>query len=160
VPLSLRESEALPKCDQCGGSRFQRDSIFEAMREHGSSTAELRVPPSAEPPLWLEEARHTLHRPGPHMVLGDEDVGVLDFPLDRGWTRVGRSPTAEICLDDPSVSRRHAMIVAEPGRRPRVFDDRSLNGILLNGAEVEWGELRDGDELTIGRFCLHFLAGA
>lgn len=158
MPLALRESEALPECDRCGGSRFRRDSIFTAMRGHGTSTAELSVPLPAERPLWLEEARQTLHGPGPHLVAGDEDVGVLEFPIDRGWTRIGRSPTADVCLDDPSVSRRHAMLVAEPGQRPRVFDDRSLNGILLNGEKVEWGQLRDGDELTVGRYRLYFLS--
>jgi hypothetical protein len=160
MPLSLHETERLPSCPRCGGPRFRRDSIFEAMRDHGAGTAELAVPPPTEPPLWLEEARHTLHRPGPHLVAGDEDLGVLEFPIERGWTRIGRSPIAEVCLDDPSVSRRHALIVTEPGRPPRAFDDRSLNGILLNGEKIEWAELADGDELTIGRYRLYFLAGA
>jgi pSer/pThr/pTyr-binding forkhead associated (FHA) protein len=38
-----------------------------------------------------------------------------------------------------------------------VLDDRSLNGILLNGEPVEWGRLNDGDELLIGRFHVYAL---
>jgi pSer/pThr/pTyr-binding forkhead associated (FHA) protein len=39
----------------------------------------------------------------------------------------------------------------------RVLDDRSLNGLFLNGERVEWHDLVDGDELVIGRYKLHFL---
>jgi pSer/pThr/pTyr-binding forkhead associated (FHA) protein len=60
-------------------------------------------------------------------------------------------------LDDPSVSRRHALIVAEPGKKLRVLDDRSLNGVFLNGETVDWGPLHDGDELAIGRYRLYVL---
>jgi pSer/pThr/pTyr-binding forkhead associated (FHA) protein len=60
-------------------------------------------------------------------------------------------------LDDPSVSRRHALVVAEPGKQLRVLDDRSLNGVFVNGEAVDWGVLRDGDELAIGRFRLYAL---
>ena len=38
-----------------------------------------------------------------------------------------------------------------------MLDDRSLNGVLLNGEMVEWGRLADGDELTIGRYRLFAL---
>jgi pSer/pThr/pTyr-binding forkhead associated (FHA) protein len=74
------------------------------------------------------------------------------------WTRIGRSANADIRLDDPSVSRRHALIVLE-GRSLRILDDRSLNGVFLNGDIVEWGRLHDGDELTIGRYRLYALQG-
>ena len=73
----------------------------------------------------------------------------------RGWTRIGRSRRSDLCLDDPSVSRRHALIVAEPGRELRVLDDRSLNGVFINGRAIDWSPLRDGDRLTIGRFDLY-----
>ena len=39
----------------------------------------------------------------------------------------------------------------------RVLDDRSLNGVFLNGEIVEWGRLEDGDELAIGRYRLFAL---
>ena len=36
-----------------------------------------------------------------------------------------------------------------------MLDDRSLNGVFVNGETVEWGPLRDGDELGIGRYSLY-----
>ena len=39
----------------------------------------------------------------------------------------------------------------------RVMDDRSLNGVFVNGQRVEWQVLHDGDEIVVGRYRLHFL---
>jgi pSer/pThr/pTyr-binding forkhead associated (FHA) protein len=49
------------------------------------------------------------------------------------------------------------LVVAEPGEILRVLDDRSLNGVYVNGEAVEWGPLEDGDELTVGRYSLFAL---
>jgi pSer/pThr/pTyr-binding forkhead associated (FHA) protein len=89
--------------------------------------------------------------------MSDDDGAIRTFPIERGWTRIGRSANADLRLDDPSVSRRHALVVAEPGKELRVLDDRSLNGIFVNGETVEWGPLHDGDELAIGRYSLYAL---
>ncbi len=155
--LSIEESEALPDCPHCGGSRFRRDSIFEAHQEHGGGTIEFPVPSHTVAPSWLREARQSLSRPGHYLLYRDGDDEVEIFAIERGWTRIGRSVAADLRLDDPSVSRRHALVVAEPGKGLRVLDDRSLNGVFVNGEPVEWGPLEDGDELVIGRFCLYAL---
>jgi len=39
----------------------------------------------------------------------------------------------------------------------RVLDDRSLNGVFVNGERIEWHPLRDGDELVVGRHRLSFV---
>jgi pSer/pThr/pTyr-binding forkhead associated (FHA) protein len=59
-------------------------------------------------------------------------------------------------FDDPTVSRRHALIVRQADG-VRVLDDRSLNGVFVNGERVEWRVLADGDEIVVGRYRLHFL---
>ena len=64
-----------------------------------------------------------------------DDVRVV--PLEREWTRIGRSLAADVRFDDPTVSRRHALIVRQPDG-VRVLDDRSLNGVFVNGERVEW----------------------
>jgi hypothetical protein len=71
-------------------------------------------------------------------------------PIPVGWSRIGRSPTADIRLDDPAVSRRHALLVHEADRNLQVIDDRSLSGVYVNGRRVHWAELSDGDELRLG----------
>ncbi len=62
---------------------------------------------------------------------------------------IGRSPSADIVLDDASVSRRHA-VVAKRGEKTVILDDRSLNGVQVNGVRVSEKELVDGDSVLIG----------
>lgn len=85
-----------------------------------------------------------------HLIVDGQQVA-----LPEGTTRIGRSPTADICLEDPSVSRRHAMVLRE-GDRVRILDDRSLNGTWVNGERVSAKELEDGDVVTLGRNELTF----
>lgn len=154
--LSLRENDQLPACPRCGTGEYRRDSIFEPMQEHGQ-TAEISLPDDISTPAWLSQARSMLPSPGRYIALCDDDGEVEIFAIKQGWTRIGRSATADIRLDDPSVSRRHALVVSEQPDSLRVLDDRSLNGVFLNGEIVEWGRLDDGDELTIGRYRLFAL---
>ena len=154
--LALRETDHLPECPACGTSRFRRDSIFASLQEHGSPTLEFAVTAQREPPGWLDQARERLAEPGCHLAMRERGK-LVTFHLELGWTKIGRCHRAEINLDDPSVSRRHALIATDPGRHPRVLDDRSLNGVLVNGHKVEWAELKQGDELTIGRYRLYLL---
>ncbi|MFN8216273.1 MAG: FHA domain-containing protein [Solirubrobacterales bacterium] len=152
--LTLEEPEPLPACPRCGSSRFRRDSIFLARQEHGERTVEHALPADTEPPDWLPEARRGL-APGTYLAYRDDGGSLVRTALDRGWTRIGRGPACDLVLDDPTVSRRHALIVAEPGQQAQVLDDRSLNGVFVNGAAVDLGPLADGDRLTIGRFELY-----
>ena len=73
---------------------------------------------------------------------------------------MGRSLSADVRFDDPTVSRRHALVYREPSGGARILDDRSLNGVFVNGERVELAELDDGDEIAIGRFTLFFLRRA
>lgn len=154
--LALRETDPLPECAVCGTSRFRRDSIFSGLQEHGSPTLEWAVSGQRDSQVWIDEAREQLTEPGYHLALRDNGE-VRTFHLDVGWIKLGRCDRAEICLDDPSVSRRHAIIATDEGRPPRILDDRSLNGVLVNSRKIEWTELSDGDELAIGRYRLYVL---
>jgi pSer/pThr/pTyr-binding forkhead associated (FHA) protein len=104
---------------------------------------------------WLAAAREQLTEPGEYLVYADGEQTV-NVPLLQEWTRVGRSLAADVRFDDPTVSRRHALIVRQPDG-VRVLDDRSLNGVFVNGRRVEWSVLKDGDEIVVGRYRLHFL---
>jgi pSer/pThr/pTyr-binding forkhead associated (FHA) protein len=93
-------------------------------------------------------------RPAPGRYLAIEDAGeIVMFALGEreGQTlRIGRSTAADIVLDDASVSRRHAVIVHRGGRTV-ILDDRSLNGVFVNGERVGEAVLNDGDGIAIGR---------
>ena len=95
---------------------------------------------------------------GPALAL-DRGQGPETIDLEEGWTRIGRSSNADVRLDDPTVSRRHALVVHTPEGDLRALDDRSLNGLFVNGELVEWAPLEDGDELEIGRYRLYVLTG-
>jgi pSer/pThr/pTyr-binding forkhead associated (FHA) protein len=95
----------------------------------------------------------TVGRPAPGRYLAVEDgAEIVMFALGEreGQTlHIGRSPAADIVLDDASISRRHAVIVHRGGRC-LILDDRSLNGVLVNGHRVGEAVLSDGDSIVIG----------
>jgi pSer/pThr/pTyr-binding forkhead associated (FHA) protein len=109
----------------------------------------------AERPDWLDEARANLPAPGKYLAYEDSGRRVC-VPVSREWTRIGRSLAADVRFDDATVSRRHALVVSQPDG-VRVLDDRSLNGVYVNGRRVEWSALRDGDEILVGRHRIFFL---
>jgi pSer/pThr/pTyr-binding forkhead associated (FHA) protein len=69
---------------------------------------------------------------------------------------IGRSPSADILLDDVTVSRDHARIVRRPDGL-YIEDAASLNGTYVNRQRVEAHRLEDGDEVQVGKFKLTFL---
>lgn len=74
--------------------------------------------------------------------------------LTAAVTTIGRDVSADITIDDPGVSRRHAEIrISHDGPHLQVFvrDLGSTNGTYLNGDQVGHEELREGDRLTVGR---------
>jgi predicted nucleic acid-binding Zn-ribbon protein len=148
--VALRERDPVPACPECGGDRFKRASLFAQdeppVERHDVSDA----------PEWLEDAREALVRPGDYIAFED-DERVRVVPLQEGWTRIGRSLSAHIRFDDPTVSRRHALVYCDADGA-RILDDRSLNGVFRNGERVELAELEDGDEIHVGRFRLFFVS--
>jgi pSer/pThr/pTyr-binding forkhead associated (FHA) protein len=108
-----------------------------------------------ERPAWVDDARAGLTEPGKYLAYEESGRHVV-VTLAREWTRIGRSMAADLRFDDATVSRRHALVVNQP-EGVRVLDDRSLNGIYVNGRRVEWSPLTDGDEVAIGRHTLFFM---
>jgi pSer/pThr/pTyr-binding forkhead associated (FHA) protein len=106
-------------------------------------------------PPWVAEARGQMTVPGKYLAF--EDGGRQQVvPVQREWTRIGRSLAADVRFDDATVSRRHALIVHQADGT-RVLDDRSLNGVYVNGRRVEWSPLKVGDQIVVGRHTLFFL---
>ena len=79
------------------------------------------------------------------------------FTIDRERTSIGRSPDCDIFLDDVTVSRRHAVVIAD-SRGTRIDDLGSLNGSYVNRQRIDTAQLADGDEIQIGKYRLIFLS--
>jgi len=150
--VTLAAADSLPDCPGCGGSRFARASLFSGGRFQRRPGDE---PTIEEREALVARARSMIGEPGQYLAWY-EGGGVRVASLEREWTRVGRSLAADVRFDDPTVSRRHALIVRQADG-VRVLDDRSLNGVFVNGERVEWRVLSDGDEIVVGRYRLHFL---
>ncbi len=74
-----------------------------------------------------------------------------DLEVPEGQFAIGRSSDCQLSLDDPLVSRRHAVLVVQ-GDSVEVEDLGSRNGVLVNGVRVaKPTRLVDGDVLTVGQ---------
>ena len=96
----------------------------------------------------------------PGRYLAIEDAGdVVLMALTGDVVRIGRSPANDIVLDDASVSRRHALLARRNGVTV-VLDDRSRNGVRVNGKRVSEAPLEDGDALVLGHVALRYVERA
>lgn len=110
-----------------------------------TSPAESSVPASAElagtivDAVWLDIAdtdtgEHTRHETdGEHIVFG-------------------RTSGADVTLQSPRVSRRHAELLRDPFGRWWVRDLDSRNGTRLNDADIKESLVSDGDRIGLGPF--------
>jgi hypothetical protein len=82
-----------------------------------------------------------------------------DLELVEGQFAVGRSAGCQLSLDDPLVSRRHALlVVAKDG--VTIEDLQSRNGVILNGQRIAGKTaLAAGDKIVIGSQELTLLLG-
>jgi hypothetical protein len=92
--------------------------------------------------------------PGRYLELDDGEERAL-LPLRPGTTHLGRGFSADVQLEDQSVSRRHAILHQRPTGL-RILDDRSANGTFVNGRRVTAAELVDGDVVVLGRVVLTY----
>jgi adenylate cyclase len=73
------------------------------------------------------------------------------FELKSGVTQVvGRAPTSDVPVFDPTISRRHAELVPTD-KGLEVKDLGSSNGTFLNGSRVENCTVSIGDTITFGK---------
>jgi pSer/pThr/pTyr-binding forkhead associated (FHA) protein len=92
--------------------------------------------------------------PGRYLAIEDGDVTRL-VALQQAVTHVGRGFSADLRLEDQSVSRRHAVIVDDE-QGTRILDDRSANGTFVNGVRITDVQLHDRDMIQLGRVALIF----
>jgi pSer/pThr/pTyr-binding forkhead associated (FHA) protein len=114
------------------------------------TTATIDRRPTVEEPIRIA--------PGRYLALHEDGITQL-IPLHREVTHMGRGFSADVRLEDQTVSRRHAVIV-DRGDGPRILDDRSANGTFVNGLRVAEARLRDRDVVRLGRVVLVYVETA
>lgn len=68
---------------------------------------------------------------------------------------IGRDPTSDICLDQDSISRTHAIITVEVNGVV-VRDQGSSNGTYIGSDRIHEATLKHGDFIKVGRSILWF----
>jgi hypothetical protein len=90
----------------------------------------------------------------------EREVAVLEWSgqrrvLDQQRTVLGRSRDADVQIEDPNVSRRHAEVVQE-GSAYWLVDLGSTNGTEVDGRRVQRMRLEPGSHFTIGETTVTF----
>lgn len=127
VTIDLEQDDALVT------GRFRVNSSATASVSEGRRSRSATVGRSGETEVFLEVngTRHTVHPPG--LV-------------------IGRSAEADLRINDPGISRRHAEVRVSGRERPEVsvVDLGSTNGTMVDGSRVRESRLRDGQRMRVG----------
>jgi pSer/pThr/pTyr-binding forkhead associated (FHA) protein len=86
----------------------------------------------------------------PKLIIKSEGGAKVPHELAEELITVGRGPDNAICVDDPSVSGRHAQL-QRVGDIYRLKDLDSTNGTLVNGQKINETALRFGDRICFGK---------
>lgn len=106
---------------------------------------------AATTPLQQTEKRKLV---GWLVTFSNDEYG-RDFKLYAGKNRIGSGASGDIVISDPSVSAEHATILFRDNEF-LIKDNFSTNGTKINGASVDEGKLKDGDELKLGSTIFKF----
>jgi pSer/pThr/pTyr-binding forkhead associated (FHA) protein len=77
----------------------------------------------------------------------------LEVNLDRDWIVIGRGRGADVVLAEATISRAHAAIGFDQGAF-FVQDLGSTNGTTVNGVKADRQQLKNGDEVRMGRLVI------
>jgi Nif-specific regulatory protein len=77
-------------------------------------------------------------------------------PLPDREVPIGRDPSNLVSISDPSLSRRHCVLVPNGGSYV-IRDLDSRNGTFVNGLVVKEALLKHGDQISVGDSVLMFL---
>ncbi len=142
-------AEGANYCQKCGAF------LAEAARSSGATTESYQVDETGE---LRPVDREQVSGAGATLAIrsGGGRTGEV-FSVSGERMTIGRSPDAEVFLDDVTVSRDHALLVR---RQAGWFldDSGSLNGTYVNRRRIDSHRLEDGDELQIGKYKLTYLA--
>jgi FHA domain len=147
-------AEGANYCQKCGAYLARPEGEGEG--EGASSTVTYKVNEETgeyQPVDIDEEVAHA----GAALVIrsGGGRAGE-SFTIEGERMSIGRTPDADVFLDDVTVSRNHALLVERQDGH-YIDDLGSLNGTYVNRRRIESHRLEDGDEIQIGKYKLSYL---
>jgi hypothetical protein len=89
------------------------------------------------------------------LIITHQGTVIKEYDLSKEKVTVGRKPSNDIVLDDPTVSGVHAAFLHM--QYTYIEDLNSTNGIKLNGKKVNKRQLNHGDMVQIGQHEFKFI---
>src|SRR5215212_1590188 len=108
--------------------------------------------------MVIHSPTKTTSTPWPALLPQGALAGKPPIPLARPATLVGSRQTAHLRLHSSTVSKAHALILSDGGK-VHVRDLNSRTKVFVNGKQIKQADLREGDQIKIGRFVFRFTAG-
>jgi len=93
----------------------------------------------------------------PRLVGLSGNVRGKEFFLMRTEVKIGRSEENDIAIDHQSMSRQHARFVLEDAIW-KVVDNKSANGVHINGEQYAISAVKPGDTVELGHLKFRFCA--
>lgn len=152
---------------------LEREGLAAELRESRPLIAAVT---DALPPDPSTDADYTLELPTPELppvmpvpaaqaeprlrryLIGLDLVGCV-HELTRRRVNIGRTRDNDLRIVDPTVSRLHAMLTVRNGEAMLV-DANSRNGIFVNGIQVRYARIDDGDLVTFGTVRFRYRVGS
>jgi hypothetical protein len=78
------------------------------------------------------------------------EVNGMRHPVSPPGIVIGRSSEADLRINDPGISRKHARISVNENAEVTVTDLESTNGVILNGRRVTNADVPNGSQLQLG----------
>jgi hypothetical protein len=159
IALELRDARrdaGLPEGDVSMpdiGARASTPAVAQPAIDSTAELPQLELPREAPAAVPAPEA-------SPHMrryLIGIDLVGCV-HEVTRHRVNIGRTHDNDLRIVDPTVSRLHAMLTVRDGEAV-VVDANSRNGVFVNGIQVRYAKLEDGDQLTFGTVRFRYRVG-
>ncbi len=141
-------AESANFCQSCGASL----AGVEVSQE--PATATYRIDDETGELIPVDPAEVTALGPALIVRAGGGREGE-SFAVTGEQMSIGRRPESDVFLDDVTVSRDHAVLVKR-GEQWHIDDCGSLNGTYVNRSRIDSLQLKEGDELQIGKYKLTF----
>ncbi len=86
-------------------------------------------------------------------LIGTDENRYYSWEIEPGRSTIGRKSSCDLCINDKTVSRVHAIIELAPdGNICRLIDKGSHNGTFVNGDKLEGTiEVKPGDRIQFGQ---------